>query len=210
MTIISWNVNGLRAVLKKNFAEFLTQFAPDLLCLQETKLKIDQVPLEFNDLLMKNGYTVYWGEAKKKGYSGVATLAKSSAGKAMVGLGEEQFDEEGRTLTTEHDKFFLVNCYFPNSRHGLTRLNYKMAYNASLLGHIKQLAKKKNVIVCGDFNVAHEAIDLKNPKSNQNNPGFYIDERNWFGQLLKNGFTDTFRKRHPRRSGTLLLVELSL
>lgn len=202
MKIISWNVNGLRAVLKKNFTEFLKQSNPDVVCLQEIKLQIDQVPPEFDELLTREGYTPYWADAQKKGYSGVATLVKSSKViSVVVGLKEARFDDEGRTLTTEHEGFYLVNCYFPNSQHGLLRLNYKLAYNDRLLGHVKKLNEKKDVIICGDFNVAHEPIDLKNPKANEKNPGFYIDERNWFSALLKNGFTDTFRKRHVDQEG---------
>ena len=201
MKIISWNVGGLRAVLKKGFAGFLQQCHPSILCLQETKLKVEQVPKECSDLMAGYGYTSHWAEAVKKGYSGVATFSKAPVLKKWVGLGDASFDNEGRTLTTEHDAFYLVNCYFPNSQHGLLRLDYKLAYNGALLKHIKRLAKKKAVIVCGDFNVAHESIDLKNPKSNENNPGFYIDERKWFSHLLENGFTDTFRQRHPGEAG---------
>ena len=201
MKIISWNVNGLRAVLKKGLGEFLQQVKPDVLCIQEIKLQIPQVPEDFSKLLSDLGYSCHWAEAIKKGYSGVATFSKPPVLREKIGIEKIEFDSEGRTQTLEYDDFYLVNCYFPNAQHGLLRLNYKLAYNDELLKHLKKLAKKKNVIVCGDFNVAHERIDIKNPDSNKNNPGFYIDERNWFSKLLQSGFTDTFRQRHPKEEG---------
>ena len=201
MKIISWNVNGLRAVLKKGLEEFLKQTNPHILCLQETKLQIVQVPEQFTKLLTRLGYTCHWGEATKKGYSGIATFSKSLVLREKVGIEKKEFDNEGRTLTLEYDNFYLVNCYFPNSQPGLLRLDYKLAYNDALLEYVENLVQKKNVIICGDFNVAHQPIDLKNPSSNKNNPGFYIDEKNWFSKLLQSGFIDTFRRRHPQEEG---------
>ena len=199
--IISWNVNGLRAVLKKDFCDFLKEAKADIICIQETKLQRDQVPAEFEEFLAQHKYNSHWVQAIKKGYSGVATFSRSTVLSQGVGIGDERFDREGRTLMTEYKDFYLVNCYFPNSQPGLLRLDYKKAYNTALLSYINQLKQKKNVIVCGDFNVAHEAIDLKNPKANENNPGFYIDERNWFSHLLNSGFIDTFRIRHVDEAG---------
>lgn len=194
MKLISWNVNGLRAVQKKGFYDFFSAVSPDILCLQETRLGPELAATAFE---VPEGYHAHWVGAQKKGYSGVGIITKEMPLAWVEGLGKPEFDDEGRTLTAEYADFFLVAAYFPNSQHELLRLDYKMAYNSAFLHYCEKLRKKKPVIFCGDLNVAHEEIDLANPKSNTMNPGFYIDERNWFTAMLKKGYRDTFRLFHP-------------
>lgn len=194
MKLLSWNVNGLRAVQEKGFYDFFAREAPDILCLQETRLGPELATTSFE---IPAGYQAHWVGAKKKGYSGVGILSKVKPLAWQEGLGEAQFDDEGRTLTAEFADYYVVAAYFPNSQHELLRLDYKLAYNAAFLKYCETLRKSKPVIFCGDLNVAHEEIDLANPKSNTMNPGFYIDERNWFSALLTKGYHDTFRLFHP-------------
>jgi len=192
--LISWNVNGLRAVQDKGFFDFFHEYKPDILCLQETRLGPELADTSF---AVPDGYHAHWVGAKKKGYSGVGILSKEMPLSWQEGLGDPQFDDEGRTLTAEYPEYFVVAAYFPNSQHELLRLDYKMAYNRAFLAFCEKRRKKKPVIFCGDLNVAHEEIDLANPKSNTMNPGFYIDERNWFTGMLEAGYVDTFRAQHP-------------
>ena len=190
MLLLSWNVNGIRAIQEKGFAESIARIAPDILCLQETRIGPE---LAAEALVCPEGYTSRWAGAQKKGYSGVAILAKQEPLTWREGIGKPEFDSEGRTLTAEFADFFLISAYFPNSQHELLRLDYKLAYNAAFLAYAQKLRKTKPVIFCGDLNVAHEEIDLARPKANTQNPGFYIDERNWFSAMLAEGYTDTFR-----------------
>jgi exodeoxyribonuclease-3 len=187
--LISWNVNGLRAVLKKNFLEYLQEEAPDILCLQETKAEPDQV-----EALWPANYTTYWNPAQKKGYSGTTIFTKERPAKIALGIGVGEHDQEGRTITAEYPNFFLVNVYVPNSQRELTRLPYRQKWDIDFLAYLKKLEKKKPVIFCGDLNVAHTEIDLANPKANVRNHGFTIEEREGFGTFLKAGFIDTFRE----------------
>jgi len=191
MRLISWNVNGIRAAKEKGFLESFAGFGADIVCLQETRVTAEQLEDELKSI---PGYNSYWVAAEKKGYSGVAVYTKVEPLSVITGLGKPEFDGEGRTITLEFEKFFLVNAYFPNSQAELKRLDYKLAYNNAFLAHCEKLKKKKPVVFCGDLNVAHEEIDLANPKSNMMNPGFYIDERDWFTKLLATGYVDTFRK----------------
>jgi len=187
--LISWNVNGLRAVLRKNFLDYLDAEAPDILCLQETKASPDQV-----EQLWPATYTTYWNSAQKKGYSGTAIFAKSRPLKITRGIGRAEHDNEGRVLTAELAEFFLVNVYVPNSQRELTRLAYRQQWDREFLRYLKKLEKKKPVIFCGDLNVAHTEIDLANPKSNMKNHGFTAEERAGFSEFVKAGFLDTFRE----------------
>ncbi len=189
MKLISWNVNGLRAVLRKNFLEFLAEEDPDILCLQETKAGQDDV-----EQLWPLTYTTYWNTATKKGYSGTAVFTKTRPISVACGIGFEEHDNEGRVLTLEYPKFFLVNVYVPNSKRELTRLAYRQRWDVDFLSYLKKLEKKKPVIFCGDLNVAHTEIDLANPKSNVKNHGFTPEERAGFGALVKAGFIDSFRE----------------
>jgi len=192
MKIISWNVNGLRAVLKKNFLEFLAAEQPDILCLQETKCTPDQV-----EQLWPASYTTFWNCAEKKGYSGTAIFTKERPLKVTPHLGLAEHDREGRVLTAEYPGFFLVNVYTPNSKRELERLPYRQVWDADFLAYLKKLEKKKPVIFCGDLNVAHAEIDLANPKANVRNHGFTIEERNGFTAFVNAGFVDTFREFEP-------------
>lgn len=188
MKIISWNVNGLRAVLKKGFGDFVKSVDPDIICLQETKTPGDQVPLGFD------GYHGYWNHADKKGYSGTLTLSKKKALSVKYGMGIKKHTGEGRVITTEHDKFFLVNVYVPNSKRKLERLDYRTEqWDVDFLKYLKKLEKKKPVIFCGDLNVAHTEIDLSNPKSNRRHHGFTDEERAGFDNIVAAGFVDSFR-----------------
>jgi exodeoxyribonuclease-3 len=192
MKLISWNVNGLRAVLKKNFLEFLAAEQPDILCLQETKCAPDDV-----EQLWPAAYTTFWNSAEKKGYSGTAIFTKRRPLKVQPHLGLAAHDREGRVLTAEYAGFFLVNVYVPNSRRDLGRLPYRQQWDADFLKFLKKLEKKKPVIFCGDLNVAHTEIDLANPRANVRNHGFTIEERHGFTAFVNGGFVDTFREFEP-------------
>jgi exodeoxyribonuclease-3 len=187
--LISWNVNGLRAVLKKNFLEFLDAEKPDVLCLQETKCAPDDV-----EQLWPASYTTFWNSAEKKGYSGTAIFTKTRPLKVIPHIDIAEHDREGRVLAAEFADFFLVNVYVPNSKRDLSRLAYRQKWDADFLAYLKNLEKKKPVIFCGDLNVAHEEIDLANPKANVRNHGFTIEERNGFTNFVNAGFVDTFRE----------------
>jgi len=189
MKLISWNVNGLRAVLKKNFLEFLDAEKPDILCLQETKCRPDDV-----EQLWPATYTTYWNSAVKKGYSGTAIFTKPRPLKVTPHLGITEHDQEGRVLTAEYSDFFLVNVYVPNSKRELTRLPYRQQWDADFLKFLKKLERKKPVIFCGDLNVAHTERDLANPKANVKNHGFTPEERAGFSAFVNAGFVDTFRE----------------
>lgn len=190
MKLISWNVNGINACAKKGLADFIKKSGADVVCLQETKAKPEKSPAEIAHL---QGYKQYWHSAEKPGYSGVLTLVKDGALSVTKGIGISEFDSEGRVLVTEHEKFYLLNCYFPNSQRELTRLDYKMRFNSAFLKFCKKLEKKKPVIVTGDLNVSHTELDIKNAKANEKNAGFTIEERDWFSAFLDVGFIDTFR-----------------
>ncbi len=192
MKLVSWNVNGLRAVLRKNFLEYLDEEAPDMLCLQETKASPDDV-----EQLWPATYTIYWNVAVKKGYSGTALFTRHRPLHIQGGIGAAKHDSEGRVLTAEFESFFLVNVYVPNSQRELTRLPYRREWDREFLRYLKKLAAKKPVVVCGDFNVAHTELDLANPKANVRNHGFTPEERAGFSALLKAGFLDTFREFEP-------------
>ena len=191
MKLISWNVNGLRACLQKGFLDFFKEVDADIFCLQETKLQADQHDLELP------GYYQYWNYAEKKGYSGTALFTKKEPLWVTYGIGVEQHDHEGRVITAEFEEYYVVTVYTPNSQRELTRLDYRMEWEADFLNYIKKLEEKKPVIFCGDLNVAHQEIDLKNPKSNRHNAGFTDEERACFGRVLENGFVDTFRYFYP-------------
>ncbi len=189
MKLISWNVNGLRAVLKKNFLDFIATEKPDVLCLQETKCAPEDV-----EQLWPAKYTTYWNSAEKKGYSGTAIFTKMRPLNIAPHLGVLEHDREGRVLTAEFEKFHLVNVYVPNSKRDLSRLPYRQTWDRDFLRFLKQLEKKKPVIFCGDLNVAHTEIDLANPKANVKNHGFTPEERAGFSAFVKAGFMDTFRE----------------
>ena len=191
MKFISWNVNGLRACVGKGFEDIFARLDADFVCLQETKLQAGQIELPFE------GYQSYWDYAEKKGYSGTVIFTRHQPLSVAYGMGIEEHDHEGRVVTLEMDDFYLVNVYTPNSQDELKRLDYRMAWEEDFRRYLCQVDTKKPVIVCGDMNVAHEEIDLKNPKTNHRNPGFTDEEREKFGKLLQNGFTDTFRHLHP-------------
>ena len=189
MKLVSWNVNGLRAVLKKNFLEFLEECSPDILCLQETKCQADDV-----DQLWPGGYTTWFHSAEKKGYSGTAVFTKKRPLATTTGIGKKEHDAEGRVLTAEYQDFFLVNVYVPNSQNELRRLDYRQKWDRAFLNYLRKLEKTKPVITCGDFNVAHQEIDLARPKPNVKNPGFTPEERAGFDRFVNAGFVDTFRE----------------
>lgn len=191
MKLISWNVNGLRACLKKDFMGFFDNVDADIFCIQETKLQEGQVDLKLE------GYNQYWNYAVKKGYSGTAVFSKEEAISSTYGFGLEEYDDEGRVITLEYKDFYLLTVYTPNSQRGLARLDYRMKWEIEFLSYIKQLENKKPVIFCGDLNVAHQEIDIKNPSSNRKNAGFSDEEREKFGIILQNGFIDTFRYFYP-------------
>ena len=188
---ISWNVNGLRAVAGKGFADIFVELDADFFCVQETKLQAGQIDMEFP------GYTSYWDYADKKGYSGTAIWTKHVPLSVSCGLGEDEHDHEGRAVTLEMPDFYLVNTYVPNSQDGLRRLDYRMRWEDSFRAYVSKLAAKKGVIICGDMNVAHEEIDLKNPDTNHMNAGFSDEERGKMTELLGAGFIDTWRSQHP-------------
>lgn len=189
MKLISWNVNGLRAVLKKNFLEFLEDCSPDVLCLQETKCQAEDV-----DQLWPGGYTPWFHSAEKKGYSGTAIFTKKRPLATTTGIGRKEHDSEGRVLTAEFKDFYLVNVYVPNAQNELRRLEYRQQWDRAFLNHLRKLEKNKPVITCGDFNVAHKEIDLARPKANVKNAGFTPEERAGFDRFVKAGFIDTFRE----------------
>ena len=191
MRFISWNVNGLRACLQKGFLDFFDAVQADFFCLQETKLQPEQVQLELP------GYVQYWNSAEKKGYSGTAVFARHTPLSVRYGIGVEELDHEGRLITLEYPNFYLVTCYTPNSQEGLKRLDFRMQWEDAFRDYLSALDREKPVIACGDLNVAHEEIDLKNPDTNHFNPGFSDEERGKFTELLAAGFTDTFRYRNP-------------
>jgi exodeoxyribonuclease-3 len=190
---LSWNVNGLRALEKKGYAELVLELAPDIIGLQEIKAHPEQLSAEIKNI---RGYTSYWYPARRKGYAGVAVYTKIIPQQVINGLGSLLHDEEGRVLTLEFEDFFFINAYFPNAQPGLARLDYKLSFNHDLQAFVDKLAKKKTVVLCGDFNVAHREIDLKNPKQNENNPGFSAPERAWMDTFLNAGYIDTFRMFH--------------
>ena len=198
MRIYSWNVNGIRAIEKKGFIDWLTKESPDILCIQETKASIDQLS---DDLLSIDGYKAYFNSANRKGYSGTAIYYKKEPKKIWTGLPDERFNDEGRTIVMEYDSFLLFNIYFPNGQKDETRLQYKLDFYDCLLIHIKELVKQgKEVIVCGDYNTAHHEIDLKNPKSNENHSGFLPIEREKLDEWVESGFIDTFRSKYPEEN----------
>lgn len=193
MKFVSWNVNGLRACVGKGFEESFAHLDADFFCLQETKMQADQLDLQFP------GYESYWNYAEKKGYSGTAIYARQKPLNVTYGMGVEEHDHEGRIITLEMEKFFLITCYTPNSQDGLKRLDYRMKWEDDFLDYLKRLDAVKPIILCGDLNVAHEEIDLKNPKTNRKNAGFTDEEREKMTRLLSNGFIDTFRQLYPEQ-----------
>lgn len=193
MKLISWNVNGLRACMNKGFAEFLSAENPDVICLQETKMHREQADFTFA------GYHEYWNSAEKKGYSGTAIFSKTEPVSVTYGIGIPEHDTEGRVITAEYPYFYLVNVYTPNAQRGLTRLDYRMGWEDVFREYLLKLKETKAVIVCGDMNVAHQTIDLKNFKSNVGNAGFTYEERGKMTELLASGFIDTFRYFYPEK-----------
>lgn len=192
MKFISWNVNGLRACVQKGFLDFFRETDADFFCVQETKLQEGQISLE-----LPEGTYDYWNYAEKKGYSGTAIFTKQKPFSVFYGIGSAEHDREGRVITLEYDKFFLVTCYTPNSQNELARLSYRMEWEDAFLNYLDGLKEKKSVIFCGDLNVAHQEIDLKNPKTNRKNAGFTDEERQKFTEILKHGYIDTFRYFYP-------------
>ena len=195
MKLISWNVNGLRAIYKKGFIDIFNNLDADIFCIQETKMQEGQIELDLKD------YYEYYNYAERKGYSGTAIFTRIKPISVSYGIGKEEHDKEGRVITLEFDKFYLVNCYTPNSGRELARLEYRMEWETEFRKYLENLDKKKPVIICGDLNVAHNEIDLKNPKTNRHNAGFTDEEREKIGILLNSGFTDTFRKLYPEKTG---------
>jgi len=193
LKLVSWNVNGLRACMGKGFGDFFAAADADILCVQETKMQQGQAEIDFA------GYEQYWNSAVKKGYSGTAVFSRIQPMGISYGMGMEEHDQEGRVITLEFAEFQLVNVYTPNSQRGLMRLEYRMRWEADFRAYVGQLAGKKPVILCGDLNVAHKEIDIKNPAANKNNAGFTQGERDKLTELLQSGFTDTFRHLYPER-----------
>ena len=193
LKLISWNVNGLRACCGKGFEDEFKRLDADFFCLQETKMQAGQLDLQFE------GYQSYWNYAEKKGYSGTAIFTRHQPLSVVYGIGVEEHDHEGRVITLEMEQFYLITVYVPNSQDGLKRLDYRMTWEDAFLAYLQQLEEKKPVVVCGDLNVAHQEIDLKNPKSNRKNAGFTDEERAKFTQWLNAGFTDTFRYFYPEQ-----------
>lgn len=191
MKFISWNVNGIRACREKGFMDFFKEIDADFFCLQETKLQEGQIELDLP------GYEQYWNYAEKKGYSGTAIFTKHKPLSVQYGIGVEEHDHEGRVITLEYDNFYMITVYVPNSQDGLARLDYRMRWEDDFLAYIKKLEEGKPVVYCGDLNVAHKEIDLKNPKTNRKNAGFTDEERGKFSTVLENGFIDTFRYFYP-------------
>ncbi len=195
MRLISWNVNGLRACVQKGFIEFFNTIGADFFCIQETKLQPEQISLTLD------GYHQFWCSAEKRGYSGTAIFARREPLNVSYGLGIDWLDNEGRLITLEYEKYRVVTCYTPNAQDGLRRLEHRMAWDDAFREYLQTLDRDKPVIVCGDLNVAHQPIDLKNPATNRGNPGFSDEERAKFTQLLEAGFTDTFRYQNPDLAG---------
>lgn len=195
MRFISWNVNGLRACMQKGFLEYFQQEQPDFFCLQEIKLQDGQIDLSIP------GYDIYWNYAQKKGYSGTAIITKHRPISVQYGIGIEELDTEGRVITLEYDQFYLVTCYTPNAQQGLARIDHRLKWEEAFKKFLIQLDLSKPVILCGDLNVAHNEIDLKNPASNRGNAGFSNEERSCFTELLAAGFIDTFRHMYPDITG---------
>lgn len=197
MKLVSWNVNGLRAVVKKGFPDFFKQVNADIFCIQETKMQEDQIDIEIESVF--KGYHAYWNSAVRKGYSGTAVFTKQKPIKVTYGIGIEEHDQEGRIITLEFEEFYLVNCYTPNSKRELERLEYRMIWEDEIRKYLLELDKIKPVIYCGDLNVAHEEIDLKNPKTNRHSAGFTDEERGKMTELLQAGFIDSFRYLYPTK-----------
>ena len=195
MKFISWNVNGLRACVTKGFQDYFKSVDADFFCLQETKLQAGQIDLDLP------GYEQFWNYAEKKGYSGTAIFAKEAPLSVTYGVGVEELDTEGRLITLEYPNFYLVTCYTPNAQQGLARIDHRLKWDAAFRNYLCELDKKKPVIACGDLNVAHQEIDLKNPSSNRGNAGFSDEERESFSKLLSAGFTDSFRHLFPDATG---------
>ena len=195
MKLVSWNVNGLRACMGKGFAEFLENENPDVICLQETKMQREQADFDFP------GYHEYWNSAEKKGYSGTAIFSKTEPLSVSYGIGVEEADVEGRVICAEFEQFYLVTVYTPNAQRELVRIDFRMAFEDAFRAYLLKLHEKKPVVVCGDMNVAHKPIDLKNPKSNIGSAGFSYEERGKFTELLASGFNDTFRMLYPDKEG---------
>lgn len=193
--MISWNVNGLRACMGKGFIETMNSLDADIFCIQESKLQEGQIDLDLP------GYHQYWNYAEKKGYSGTAMFTKEEPMSVTLGIGMEEHDKEGRVITAEFPEYYVVTCYTPNSQEGLKRLDYRMEWEDAFLSYLKKLEEKKPVIFCGDLNVAHTEIDLKNPKTNRKNAGFTDEERGKFSALLEAGFIDTYRYFYPDKEG---------
>ncbi len=193
MKLISWNVNGIRACVNKGFIDFFKKINADIFCIQETKCQKEQIDLNFQE------YFSYWNSAEKKGYSGTAIFTKKKPIEVTYGIGIEEHDKEGRIITLEYDNFFLVNNYTPNAKRELERLSYRMIWEDEIRQYLLKLNKEKPVIMCGDLNVAHQEIDLKNPKQNRGNAGFTDEEREKMTELLQSGFTDTFRYLYPTK-----------
>jgi exodeoxyribonuclease-3 len=192
LKLVSWNINGLRAGLRRNVLEYLADERPDVLCLQETRTEPDEVKPRW-----PTAYETFWNPAKKKGYAGTAIFTTIRPLRVFAGIGRAAHDAEGRVLTAEYDDFFLVNVYVPNSQRGLTRLAYRQEWDAAFLRYLKKLERRKPVVCCGDFNVAHTELDLANPRANMRNHGFTPEERAGFEALLRKGFLDTFREFEP-------------
>lgn len=195
MKLISWNVNGLRACVQKGFLDFFQEMDADIFCIQESKLQEGQIDFA------PEGYHAYWNYAEKKGYSGTAVFTKEEPLSVAYGIGQEEHDREGRVITLEFGAYYLVTVYTPNSQNELARLPYRMEWEDAFLAHLKKLEEKKPVVFCGDLNVAHQEIDLKNPKTNRKNAGFTDEERGKFSQLLAAGFVDTWRYFYPEQEG---------
>ena len=195
MRFISWNVNGLRACMQKGFMDFFNDVSADFFCLQETKLQAEQIEMDLP------GYQQFWNYAEKKGYSGTAIFAKKAPISTVLGVGVPELDTEGRLITLEYPEFYLVTCYTPNAQRELARIDHRLKWEAAFADYLKSLDAKKPVIVCGDLNVAHNEIDLKNPSSNRGNAGFSDEERGCFSTLLSRGFTDSFRYLNPDLTG---------
>ena len=198
MKLVSWNVNGLRAVINKGFENFFNEINADIFCIQETKMQEEQIDESIKQIFKE--YNSYWNSAEKKGYSGTAVFTKNKPNKVTYGIGIEEHDKEGRVITLEFDNFYLVNCYTPNSKRELERLEYRMIWEDEFRKYLIELNKIKPVVLCGDLNVAHKEIDLKNPKTNRKNAGFTDEEREKMTELLDSGFVDTFRFLYPEKT----------